>query len=221
MPPLAAVYLFLLGLASGIAVLTVTAYRRVSPPWLKWLLVGSGLLASTRYAAMAVFATTPSPERWGLLRHGWFATSLSLTLASVCAIDQLIRHPAMSPRKLLLWFSPFFLIYMAVILVAPTRLVPDPVSGWAVRLAPGWQGLLAVTHTIFVIAFLGGCATLIGKIPSKPIRAALLGLAMGQLLLALDGLLVSVGVWYFRPYLYSEMLMLLALWHAYETGAAS
>jgi len=215
----AGAYLFLLGLASGVALLTTSALRRVSPPWLKGLLTASGLFVISRYVTLALFATAQSPERvWGW-RHCWFATSLALPLQSAFAVDQLVRHPAMSPNKLLRWLSPFLLIYSAVILFADVEPVPDRVVGWSLRLAPAWRVVLASAHGLFVAGFLAVCALLIRKVPSRPIRIALLGLALGQACLALDGLLLALGAWYFRPYLYSELLMLIALWHAYETGA--
>ena len=218
MASLASAYVFLLGLASGIAFLAITSYRRVSPAWLKWLLIAGGVFVISRYLAMALFATTESPERVWEWRRCWFATSLAIPLSSVFAVDQLIRHPAMSPKKLLAWYSPFLISYGAVILFAQMTALPDKVAGWAVHLSPGWQRLLLATHGVFVLVFLGTCILFMRKIPSRPIRIALLGLALGQSALALDGLLTAFGVWYFRPYLYSEMLALLAIWHAYETS---
>ena len=218
MAPLAGAYLFLLGLASGAALLTASAFRRVSPPWLKALLTAGSFFVIGRYVTLALFATAGSPERvWGW-RHCWFATSLVLPLQSAFAVDQLLRHPAMSSKKLLGWLAPFLIAYSAVILFADAEPVPDRVVGWSLRLAPAWQATLAVTHGLFVAGFLGVCALLMRRIPVRPIRIALLGLAVGQACLALDGLHLALGAWYFRPYLYSELLMLLALWHAYETG---
>ena len=219
MTPLAGLYLFLLGLASGVALLTLTAYRRVSPAWVKGLLIVSGSFVITRYVTMALFATADSPQRVWALRHCWFATSLGLPLSSVFAVDQLIRHPAMSPKKLLGWCAPFLIAYGVVIVFATATPVPDRVVGWAVRLTPGWHLVLSAVHLVFILAFLGVCAMLIRKVPSRSIRIALLGLALGQSALALDGMLLSIGAWYFRPYLYSEILTLFALWHAYETAA--
>ena len=118
MPPEGALYLFLLGLASGVTLLTISAYRRVSPGWLKWMLVACGALVISRYATMALFASAETPEHVWRVRHCWFASYLGLTLPSVFAIDQLLRHPAMTPKKLLGWFSPFLLAYGALILAA-------------------------------------------------------------------------------------------------------
>ena len=54
MPPAGALYLFLLGLASGLALLTASAFRKVSPAWVRWLLLACGALVISRYVAMAL-----------------------------------------------------------------------------------------------------------------------------------------------------------------------
>ena len=218
MPGTAAAYLFLLGLACGIGLLTMTAYLQVTPAWLKWLLLATGAFVMSRYIAMFVLATATSPGDLGLLRHCWFATSLGLTLQSTYAVDQLVRHPAMTPRKVLLWYSPFLAVYAAVILFGGTVAVPDRVLGWTLRLTRPWQAILSLTHTVFVIVYLGTCALLMRKIPVRPIRLGLAGLILGQLALTVDGAILALGGWYFRPYVFSEMLMLIVLWHAFRTG---
>ncbi len=179
----AGAYLFLLGLAGGLSLLTLTSYRRVSPTWLRWLLIASALSMFSRYVAMAAFTTTISPKHLRLV--GWFVTLPGFILSSVFAIDQLLRHPAMTPKKLLARLPPFFAAWFTA---APF---------------PWWSRIL---HGIVAVAFAAICMVLIRKIPSRPIRLALLGLAVGQSYLALDGL-------------YAEMAMLLALWFAYETSA--
>ena len=217
---MSSLYLFLLGLASGIALLTITGYRRVSPAWLKWLLVMSGMLVISRYLTMALFTSAEAPQRFWALRHCWFATSIGLTLPSVFAIDALLRHPAMTPNKLLSWFSPFLIAYSAVILLADGTPVADKVVGWTPSLSAGWRTFVSTVEGVFVLGFVGTCALLMRNIASRSIRIALLGLALGHSYLGLDGLLLALGAWYFRPFLYSEMLTLLAIWHAYETSAS-
>ena len=220
MASLAGAYLFCLGLASGLTLLTMTAYRRVSPRWLKWLLVASGLFVMSRYVTMAIFTRLDAPDRFWVLRRCWFATSVGLTLPSVFAIDQLVRHPALSPNKILRWFAPFLVVYALVILAGSATPIPDRVIGWTPHLEGGWRFLLALTQSTFVITFVSVCILLMRKLPSAPIRLALFWLAVGHLTLGLDGFLVASGRWYFRPFLFSEMLTLLAIWHAYETSAS-
>jgi len=220
MTPVAAAYMFLLGLAGGFVLLTLTAFRRVSPRWLRWLLMACGLAVMARYVTMALFALPEGAHRWWGLWRLWYASSLALPLASVVAVDQLVRHPAMTPKKLLTWFSPFILAYGAVLLFSDAAPTPDPVSGSAPQLAAAWRGVLSATHAVFVLGFLGVAVQLARKLPSGQVRTALCGLCVGLLALAADGAVLALGGWYFRPYLYSEMVMLLALWHAFETGAA-
>lgn len=217
--PLGSLYLFLLGLASGIVLLTVTAYRAVSPRWLKWLLIASGVFVISRYVTMALFTQPDAPHRFWGLRHCWFATSVGLTLPSLFAVDQLLRHPAMTPKKLLQWFSPFLVAYASVILFGDVSPVPDRVAGWMPQLSPAWRWVVSITHAIFVLGFLGIGAMLMRKIPSRSIRLALAGLMVGHAYLGLDGLLLVLNLWYFRPFLYSEILTLLAIWFAFDTAS--
>ena len=212
--------MFLLGLATGVTLLTVSAYRRVSPSWLKRLLMGCGLLMAGRYVTMALFAATADPARVWPLHRLWLGSAVGLTFPGVVAVDQLIRHPAMTPRKLLRWCSPFLIAYGAVMLAGDAAPVADRVAGWAPRLAPLWRLILSVVQALFVIGFIGLCLLLMRKIPSASIRKPLLALSAAYAYLGADGLLIASGHWYFRPFLYSELAALLALWYAYETAHA-
>lgn len=211
-------YLFLLGLASGLTLLSLTAYRRMSPRWLKWLLVVTGCFTLSRYVTMALFASSPDPQRVWFLRPCYFATSIGLPLPSVLAIDQLLRHPAMSPKKLLRWCSPFLIASLAAIFLSASAPVPDRVLGWTPHLSSGWRWWFACIHGGFFLAFVGMILAIWPKVPWPRVRLALLGLLLGHSALGLDGLLRLFGAWYFRPFLYSEMLTLLAIWYAYETS---
>ena len=213
-------YLYLLGLASGLALLAISAYRRVTPLWLRWLLIASGLLVIGRDVTLALFTSPDAPQRFWALRRCYFLSAIGLTLPSVFAIDQLLRHPAMTPKKLLGWYAPFLAAYVAVILFGDITPAADPVVVWTLHLNTPWRMAAAAIQGVFVVGFIGICVLLMRKVPSRPIRVALLGLVLGHGYLALDGLLLSMGRWYFRPFLYSEMVTLLALWHAYETGFA-
>lgn len=219
MPPLTGCYLFALGFSSGVALLTMSAFRRITPRWLKWGLLASGALIISRYAAMAMFATAVQPQAvWGW-RFCWFATSLAIPVQTAFALDQLVRHPAMTPKRVLLWLSPWLATYLAVILFGRVVAAPDRIAGWSLHLTPGWQRLLAGAHGAFVLAVLAFAWRLVPRLPSTAVRLALLGLAAAQVALAADGVLVGLGHWYVRPYLWSELLALGAVWHAFETAA--
>ena len=213
-------YLFLLGLACGLAILPLTAYARLTPRWVRWLLMAAGSLVVGRYVALAGFALADQPSHvWGL-RYLWFGSAVGLTLPAVFAVDALIRHPAMTPKKLLLRFSPFLIAYAALILVGDSHPVPDRIAGWAVSLGPGWRLFAAAVQGVFVAGFVVLCLMLARKLPVPAIQTALLVLTAAYLYLGADGVLVASGGWYFRPFLYSEMAASLALWYAFQTAAA-
>lgn len=187
-------YLFLLGLACGIALLTTTSYRRVSPRWLRWLLLASGALVMSRYGLLAL-AEPPIPSGW--LRTVWFASSIGLTLPALFAVDQLLKHPAITPAKLLRWYVPFVVLYGVALFFG------DFVRG------------LAVVHGLFSTALLTAGWLSLRRVPVWSIRRALLLLIAAYFGLAADTLRTGLSA----GFAYSEMLALLTLWHAYETSA--
>lgn len=139
MGPLARPYLFLLGLAAGLTILTATAYRRTSPAWLRGMLLACAALMLGRYVALAAHTSPDAAERFEVLRRFWFASVIGLTLPSVFAVDQLVKHPAMTPMRLLRWCAPFLAASAAILLLAPLRLMPDSVGAWAVHLEAPWR----------------------------------------------------------------------------------
>lgn len=217
MPPLAGAYVFVLGLASGIALLAFTSYRHASPAWLRWVLFGCSLLMVCRYVAMAHFALSPSPEAIWHWRYAWRASAIGLALPGIFVIDQLLRDPRMSPKVLLIRFSPLLAVSVALLL-APADAVPDRLLGWMPHLHTPWRLAASTIQALFVAGYVVWCALIMHKVPSAPIRRALAGLVVGYLWLAADGLILAFGGWYVRPFLYSEMFTLLALWHAYDTA---
>ena len=186
---------FWLGLAIGLTGLALSAYRLISPKWLLWLLVASGGLAIARYLAMAMFSTSGEPA----LQRLWFGSTIGLTFPGLVAVDQLVRHPAMTPQKLLKAYAPFFTFSL-------------------LALALKSMAVLALTQLAYA-GLMGWLALLLSKkVPSRHIQVALWGLVAAFLYIALDGVLLALGVWYRWPFLYSELLTLLAVWWAFETA---
>lgn len=219
--PIVGWYLFWLGVAVGVTALAMTAYLAISPRWLRWLLLASGAFVASRYVTMALFATSPEPHALWALRRCWVATSVGLTFPAIVALDQLVRHPAMSPKKLLRWFSPFLACYALVLGFGRFELTADPLVGTSPRLVGGWLWVLAVVQGLFVIGVLALGALLIQKLTSRRIRIALFGLMGAYGYLGLDGLFLALDRWYFRPFLFSEILALIAIWFALETARQS
>ena len=220
MPATPSGYLFLLGFAAGLAVLALTAYRRITPLWLRAALIATALFMMGRYVTLAAFASVRDPQSVWILRHFWFASSVALTFPSVFAVDQLLRHPKMTPRKLLIGYSPFLAVYASLILFGQFRAVPDRITGWTLELESFWPLLVSIVQSVFVLLFVGASVLFLLKVPMRAVRVALALLAFSHLWMAFDGALLALGGWYFRPFLFSEMAMLASLWYAYETAYA-
>lgn len=216
--PLAALYVLLLGLALGLTLLAATAYLRIGPVWLRGLLMLSAAWLACRYLAMFLFAVSPNPHEVWLWRYAWFGSAVGLTFPAAVAVDQLVRHPAMTPKKLLRWYAPFFLGYVLIIALGRFTLTADPVVGAAPKLVGWGRWAIGVVQSAYVLGLAFICFQLMRKLPSKPIRLALGGLLLAFAYLAVDGALLAAGQWYFRPFLYSELLTLAAIWFALETA---
>lgn len=184
---------FLLGLASGVALLPIAAYRRASPPWLRWLLIGTGVLVVARYATIAQLTHAPEPSR--IASYVLLVSPVGFALPTTFAVDRLVQHPALSAGKLLRWSAPPLAVYLAVALLAEVTSGP-------------WLTLLSVFHAAFVLGFIGLCLTLARKLPDRRLRSSLAVLALSYASMAATGLLG----------LLPELLILLALWAAYETS---
>jgi len=185
--------LFLLGVSAGLATLMISAYRRVSPRWLRWLLFGSGLLVVGRYLALAA----QPPPHDGLGRIADAGSLIGLTLPGVFAMDQLLRHPAITPKTLLQWYGPFAA-------VATTSLFF------------GSRHLSSLLVVVFAVGVVGGGVFVIRTFPSPAVRPALLALMLGYGALGAGAL--GAGALLPLPHL-PEMLTSLALWYAYDTAA--
>ena len=217
--PLTGWYLFVLGLATGMVILDMTVYRKLSPRWLRWLLLALAAFTGSRYLTMALFAHTASPQRWWFLRHCWMASSIGLTVPSVLVLDQLLRHPSWSAKKVLQYFSPFIAVYLAVIIFGRFSPSNDPSLGSLQPVLTGaWPAVIAYVQGVFVLGFAALCVLILTQVRSRRVRGAVLGLLCAHLYLGLDGVLLALGHVYFRPFLFSEIIALAAIGHAFDTA---
>lgn len=182
---------FFLGFACGAAVLPITAYRHVSPVWLRILLIATGLGMMSRYASMALFADSMAGQP---ARIVWYSGYAAIVLPAVFAVDQLLRHPAMTPRKLLIGLLPFLLVYAVAVLI-------------------GRPKLILVVQCLLSALFATGCVYFIRKIPVRPIRTALGLLAFALGCLGISPLIADAP-------LFPEMFVLFCVWYAFETALA-
>lgn len=187
---------FFAGLGCGLTLLLAAAIRPVSPRWLKQLLIGLLLLQGASYLLPVLTQTM---------------TSTGLLLCSVFAVDQLIRHPAMSAKQLLVWCSPlivFALATTAVLLFAPDKIPPL----WRSCFLLGIPVLGSAGFALWVLL-------LFPKIPSREMRRAL-GLLAAAHTLQAGAFLFSLWQAGLPAAFHTDLLLLIALWHAYDTAYA-
>ena len=184
---------FLLGFSVGVCLLPLAASHRASPTWIRGVVAGVTLFIMARYLAIAADLTAP----------GWSLPLLAFPTAGtafvgVLAVDQLIRHPAMSPRRLVAWCALALAAHLALL-----------AGGWR------WAALA------LLLAFSGACggASLVfaRAIPDRRIRAALLGVGGAQVVVIAASLLV-LKHGQLAPTLIAAMVANLAAWQALESS---
>ena len=194
---------FFLGLAAGLSAFLVSEYLALSPRWFRWVVTLSSLGVISRHVLLAMIAIAPPATLgWGArLIDAW--ASVGLTLPCAVAIDQMVRHPAMTPKKVLTAYAP----------VAAALLVTF-ITG-------GNRALLAVIHGAFALAAVWFGALLIRKLPGTSVRLALAGLAAAQVVLAGRQLAAVFAALDLRLGLGTDLLVLGSIWAALKTARTS
>ena len=164
---------FLLGLASGLTLLPLTAYRNVTPGWLKWLLWAGGLLLLARYLLIAGRVNVEAAYA--------FIQVIGFAVPGVIALDQLIRHPNMTPKKLAVtWCLPLIVVAGA--------------TCW-------WPRIAIIVGRLIGAGLMGMCFFLSWKIPVPTLRRTMLILGLAYGLWAVAHVLLSelpllLALWY-------------------------
>ena len=214
-------YVFFAGVAVGGVLLASTAYAHVSPAWLKWLLLASAALAVSRYVSMTVFAVSFDPSPPWLWSRCYYATTIALTFPGFVAMDQLVRHPAITPKKVVMCYAPFFIMNAAVLLCGTTQIVPHPLVGGRPRFTGAWPALLGFSQAAFLLCLFGAGVMLMRKLPASRIKFAL-GILLGAYaVLGICGVFAHRSATPLQPYLWAELLTFAAIWFALDTARHS
>ena len=102
---------FLPGIACGMSLVLLTSFRTISTREIRWVLIACGLLLVSRYISLA--STSP---RY-ILGAEWFRLleierTLGLWVPYAISLDQVLRHPAMTPKRVLRGCVVVSLIYL-------------------------------------------------------------------------------------------------------------
>ena len=206
-----------LGAALGLVALPLSVCLDVSPRWLRQLLIGCGALLALRYLVMALSLAGGDARAWWGVRSLCSVHLIGLTWPAVVAADQLIRNPAVTPKTLVRWYAPFLAISLFIMVFGHTGLMPA--GGDEVRLAllGGWARLAGLLLGLFATALWAIGGAVWTRLPTGPVKAALTGLLGAYALVGLEGLVQatrpSPG-----PWMWPEMLALVALWAALRAG---
>lgn len=184
--------------------------------------IGSILIMAMalRYITLVVYALATSPLIIESLRYFYYASSIGLTMLTVCGIWFIIPfwNQRFKVSQMILFFLPWISFYIYLILKQPTWLVGGTAYGYELILIPPFNRYLAIVQGSFitVIAILA----IIGLIRYKhlQIRIQLAILLLAQGLLVIDGIYSGKEVLLlFKLFTVSEIFGLwtigYAFWH--------
>ncbi len=143
-----------------------------------------------RYLTLVFYALVRNPLIIESLRYFYYASSIGLTMLTVCGIWFII--PFLNERfkvsQLLLFFLPWISFYVYLILKQPTELIERMAYGYELVLIPPFDRYLAIVQGSFMVVI--GILAGIGLIRYKhlQIRVQLAILLLAQGLLIIDGI---------------------------------
>ena len=172
---------------------------------------------AVRYRLMAAALGNGDLGLWWTIRSVWCVHLVALTWPAVVAADQLIRHPAVTPRALVRWYVPMAMAGLGVIVLGQIGLVPESGVGMRLALLGAWAraaGLLLGSFSIILIV-VGGMVW--RRLLPGPVKTSLSALLAAYALVGLEGVVQLVRPSP-APWLWPEMIAFLALWNAFQTA---
>ncbi|WP_069997392.1 hypothetical protein [Cellulosilyticum sp. I15G10I2] len=173
-----------------------------------------------RYFTLIVYGDAPAYQQIMVLRYFYLASSIGLTIPTVSAIwyvTPLYREKISYPRYLL-YFTPWIIFYMYIIIRQPTVVVQGESFGYALHLIDRYPMYLSIAQGSFIaIVFI---LSIIGIMNYKnlQIRVQLLMIIMAQITLLLDGITYFIKIPHTFPrFTVSEVLGFAALIYAFSS----
>ena len=173
-----------------------------------------------RYMTLVIYALVARPLIIESLRYFYYASSIGLTMLTVCAIWFIIPfwNERFKVSQMILFFLPWIMFYIYLILKQPTQIVESTAYGYELILIPPFNRYLAIVQGSFVTVI--GILAVIGIIRYKhlQIRIQLDILLLAQGLLVIDGIYSGKEVLLlFKLFTVSEIFGLwtigYAFWH--------
>ncbi len=211
--------IFICVIAIVILVMNIVNVIKLKDEKLKYLLMGLFCFSILRYLTLIVYGDTPTLFHLEILRYFYFATSMGLTVPTMIAVWYITPHfrNSIPYWKFILFFSPWILFYLFVIITQPTEIVMGQTFGYNLILVPPFQQYLAIVQGTFVIIILLLCTFGILQYKHPILRSQYVALILAQILLAIDGFLImkTGATSLIPPFTVTEALGFLAVYYSF------
>ena len=129
----------------------------------------------------------------------WLAGLIGLTWPVMAAVDQLVRHPAMTPKKLALWYAPFLVCSLVAIVGGMARAVGCLLAGFSA--------------VLMVVA-----GAMWRRLPPGAVKSALAMLMVAAVACAAEGVARAIdpsGL----PWMWPEALVMTGVWRSFRAAS--
>lgn len=203
-----------------VLLMNVTIVNKKEYPLLRWVCIGLFTFSIMRYLTLIVYGDSPSLAQLEVLRYFYLATSIGLTIPFASAVWYITPHlrEKIEYPKYLLFFTPWILFYLYIIITQPTEIVMGKNFGYALELTGKAPIYLSIAQGSFVFVMLVICLWGWIKYKNSELRSQYLALILALVTLTLDGLgyfIPSMSI--FPPFTVSELFGFLAILYAFSS----
>ncbi|OOB80137.1 MAG: hypothetical protein BEN19_06480 [Epulopiscium sp. Nuni2H_MBin003] len=205
-------------LAVGVLLANILVTNKIPYIGFKWVLIGLFSFSMLRYFTLMVYYDTPSLSQLEVLRYFYLATSIGLTISTALTIWYITPHfrQKISEWKYLLFFSPWIIFYLYILITQPTDIVKSPNFGYSLVLIDNFNKYLSIAQGSFVIVIIILCFMGLATYKHPTLRSQYIFLIFAQLVLTFDGLSIIKGIntRLLVPFTLTEIIGFIAIWYA-------
>lgn len=184
---------------------------------LKWVCIGLFAFSMTRYLTLIVYGDHPTTLQLETLKYFYLATSIGLTIpfaSAVWYISPYLREKIGYPIYLL-FFTPFIVFYLYVLITQPTQIVKGESFGYVLELTGKFPLYLSIVQGTFVVIMVSLCGVGWLMYKNSYLRSQYNILILALVVLTLDGLGYFIDILaFFPPFTISEVFGFLAILYA-------
>ena len=215
-------YLFLITLciiAIIVLMINIGVVSKKDKPLMKWVCIILFAFSMLRYLTLIVYGDHPTLNQLETLKSFYFATSIGLTIpmaSAVWFITPFLREK-ISYLKYLLFFTPWILFYLFLIIRTPAEIEVGQNIGYTLKLTDNFPIYLSIAQGSFVAIMI--ILSLIGfiKYKNEYLRSAYGLIIAACILLTIDGIGFFVPLRNFiPPFTVTEIFGFLSILYAFS-----